>query len=94
MTAPAPARAAGQTEGPEGQGPCVSFDASPEQLQLFKDGYIDALIVQDPYQMGYRGVYAMDKVLKGEKVEPRVVEIPAQVVTKDNFDDPKIQELQ
>ena len=26
-------------------------------------------------------------------MEPRVVEIPAQVVTKDNFDDPKIQEL-
>jgi ribose transport system substrate-binding protein len=71
----------------------VSFDTSPEELQLFKDGYIDALIVQDPYQMGYRGVYAMDKVLKGQKVEPRVVEIPAQVVTKDNFDDPKIQQL-
>jgi ribose transport system substrate-binding protein len=71
----------------------VSFDTSPEELQLFKDGYIDALIVQDPFQMGYRGVHAMDKVLMGEKVEPRVVEIPAQVVTKDNFDAPKIQEL-
>ncbi len=71
----------------------VSFDTSPEELQLFKDGYIDALIVQDPFQMGYRGVYAMDKVLKGEKVEPRVVEISAQVVTKENFNDPKIQEL-
>jgi ribose transport system substrate-binding protein len=71
----------------------VSFDTSPEELQLFKDGYIDALIVQDPFQMGYRGVYAMDKVLKGEKVEPKVVEIPAQVVTMDNFNDPAIQEL-
>ena len=71
----------------------VSFDTSPEELQLFKDGYIDALIVQDPFQMGYRGVYAMDKVLKGDKVEPRVVEIPAQVVTMENFNDPKIQEL-
>ena len=71
----------------------VSFDTSPEELQLFKGDYIDALIVQDPFQMGYRGVYAMDKVLKGEKVEPRVVEIPAQVVTKENFNDPKIQEL-
>jgi ribose transport system substrate-binding protein len=71
----------------------VSFDTSPEELQLFKDGYIDALIVQDPFQMGYRGVYAMDKVLNGEKVEPKVVEIPAQVVTMDNFNDPAIQEL-
>jgi ABC-type sugar transport system substrate-binding protein len=43
--------------------------------------------------MGYRGVYAMDKVLKGQKVEPRVVAIPAQVVTAKNFNDPKIQEL-
>jgi ABC-type sugar transport system substrate-binding protein len=43
--------------------------------------------------MGYRGVYSMDKVLKGEKVEPRIVAIPAQVVTKENFNDPKIQEL-
>ena len=40
----------------------VSFDTSPEELQLFKDGFIDALIVQDPFQMGYRGVHARDKV--------------------------------
>ncbi len=80
-------------KGLKGKVHVVSFDTSPEELQLFKDGYIEALIVQDPFQMGYRGVYAMDKVLKGEKVEPRVVAIPAQVVTKANFDDPKIQEL-
>ena len=80
-------------KGLKGKVHVVSFDTSPEELQLFKDDYIDALIVQDPFQMGYRGVYAMDKVLKGEKVEPRVVEIPAQVVTKENFNDPKVQEL-
>jgi ribose transport system substrate-binding protein len=80
-------------KGLKGKVHVVSFDTSPEELQLFKDGYIDALIVQDPFQMGYRGVYAMDKVLKGQKVEPRVVAIPAQVVTAKNFNDPKIQEL-
>jgi ribose transport system substrate-binding protein len=80
-------------KGLKGKVHVVSFDTSPEELQLFKDGYIDALIVQDPFQMGYRGVHAMDKVLKGEKVEPRVVEIPAQVVTMENFNDPAIQEL-
>jgi ribose transport system substrate-binding protein len=80
-------------KGLKGKVHVVSFDTSPEELQLFKDGYIDALIVQDPFQMGYRGVYAMEKVLNGEKVEPKVVEIPAQVVTMDNFNDPAIQEL-
>jgi ribose transport system substrate-binding protein len=80
-------------KGLKGKVHVVSFDTSPEELQLFKDGFIDALIVQDPFQMGYRGVHAMDKVLKGEKVEPRVVEIPAQVVTADNVNDPEIQDL-
>lgn len=80
-------------KGLKGKVHVVSFDTSPEELQLFKDGYIDALVVQDPFQMGYRGVYAMHKVLNGEKVEPRIVEIPAKVVVKENFNDPKIQEL-
>ena len=38
---------------------------STDQFLLFLDGYLDALIVQDPYQMGYRGVYSMDKVIHG-----------------------------
>ena len=80
-------------KGLKGKVHVVAFDSSPEELQLFKDGFIDALILQDPFPMGYRGVYAMGKVLKGEKVVPKKVEIPAQVVTKENFNDPKIQEL-
>jgi ribose transport system substrate-binding protein len=49
-------------KGLQGKVHVVSFDTSPEELQLFKDGHIDALIVQDPFQMGYRGVHARDKV--------------------------------
>lgn len=71
----------------------VAFDSSAEEFELFKEGYIDALILQDPFKMGYDGVYAMDKVLKGEKVEPRVVAIPAQVVTLENMNEPAIQKL-
>ena len=43
--------------------------------------------------MGYDGVYAMDKILKGGTVEPRVVAIPAQVVTRENMNEPAIQKL-
>ena len=71
----------------------VAFDSSTEEFELFKQGHIDALILQDPFRMGYDGVYAMEKVLKGEKVEPRTVAIPAQVVTKDNLEDPVIKKL-
>ena len=71
----------------------VAFDSSAEEFELFKEGYIDALVLQDPFKMGYDGVYAMDKVLNGQKVEPRTVAIPAQVVTKENMSEPAIQKL-
>ncbi len=34
--------------------------------------------------MGCRGVYGIDKVLKGQKVESRIVAIPAQAITAAN----------
>ena len=71
----------------------VAFDSSAEEFELFKEGHIDALILQDPFKMGYDGVYALDKVVNGQKVEPRTVLIPAQVVTKDNMNEPAIQKL-
>ena len=71
----------------------VAFDSSAEEFELFKEGFIDALILQDPYKMGYDGVYTMDRILKGEKVEPRTVAIPAQVVTLENMNEPAIQKL-
>jgi ABC-type sugar transport system substrate-binding protein len=75
---------AGQATGHEGQGARGVVDTSPEELHLFKEGYIDALIVQDLFAMGCRGVYGIDKVLKGQKVESRIVAIPAQAITAAN----------
>ena len=71
----------------------VSFDVSPDQFQLFLDGYLDALIVQDPYQMGYRGVFAMDQAIHGQAVTDKKVAIPAKVVTRDNMTQPEIYDL-
>ena len=71
----------------------VSFDVSPDQFLLFLDGYLDALIVQDPYQMGYRGVYAMDQAIHGEEVADKLVAIQAKTVTMDNITEPEIWDL-
>ena len=57
----------------KGQIKGVSFDVSPDQFLLFLDGYLDALIVQDPYQMGYRGVHAMDQAIHGQEVTDKLV---------------------
>lgn len=41
----------------------VGFDAAPLALAAMKDGRIDALLVQDPYQMGYLGVKTLKALL-------------------------------
>jgi ribose transport system substrate-binding protein len=71
----------------------VSFDVSPDQFLLFLEGYLDALIVQDPFQMGYRGVYAMDQVIHKQPVKDKLVAIPAKVVTLKNISQPDIYDL-
>ena len=71
----------------------VSFDVTPEEFQLFLDGYIDALIVQDPWSMGYEGMMQLHQVINGGEVDTEHKQIPAVVVTQDNLDDPEIQRL-
>ncbi len=69
----------------------VGFDASDAMKESLRKQEVQALIVQSPFQQGYIGFKTAAKVLRGEKVEKRI-EIPVLVVTKENLDDPKIQE--
>ncbi len=71
----------------------VAFDVSPDEFTLFLDGYIDALIVQDPFTMGYEGVYDINLVIHGQKIPNASVSIPAQVVTLQNMTQPNIYNL-
>jgi ribose transport system substrate-binding protein len=77
----------------KGQVHVVTFDATPELFNLFLDGYVDTLIIQDLYRVGYLGVYAMDKAVHGQAINPKNVAIPIVVVTRQNITDPKIYAL-
>ncbi len=70
----------------------VAFDALPAEVDAFKRGTIQAMIVQNPYKMGYEGVKAAIAAKKGEKV-PKRIDTGVAVVTKKNFEDPEIQKL-
>ena len=48
----------------------VGFDSDDKLIGFLKDGTIDALVVQDPYRMGYDGIKTALAASKGEKVEP------------------------
>ncbi|MDA1313149.1 MAG: substrate-binding domain-containing protein [Acidobacteria bacterium] len=70
----------------------VGFDFSDTIEQDLKDGVTDALVVQDPFQIGYTAVQTIVQALKGETPEKRV-ETPIHVLTADDLARPEINEL-
>jgi ribose transport system substrate-binding protein len=70
----------------------VGFDASPPLVTAVRDRVISALLIQDPFRIGWLGVKALLEKLNGGTPPPRV-EIPAQLVTAENVDSPAIQEM-
>lgn len=77
----------------QGQVKLVCFDASAPEVDALRDGTVSALIVQNPYQMGYQGVKIAIRLLKGEKVELHTIDTGVTVVTKANLDTPAIRKL-
>ena len=70
----------------------VAFDAAEEEIAALKDGSVQALVVQNPFQMGYRGVKAAIDHLNGKTV-PKRIDTGVTVVTLANFDEPQVQEI-
>jgi ribose transport system substrate-binding protein len=70
----------------------VGFDASEKLTGALKDGDIDALVVQNPFNIGYLAVKTMAKQLRGEAIEKRI-DTGATLVTKANVESPEVKEL-
>ncbi|MEZ5362101.1 MAG: substrate-binding domain-containing protein [Bryobacterales bacterium] len=77
-----------RARGLAGKVKLVGFDASPELQEGLRDGVIDALVVQDPFFMGFRGVETIIEKLRGETPEKRI-DSPARAVTKADLDSRK-----
>lgn len=70
----------------------VAFDAAADEIQYLEEGIIDALIVQQPYEMGRLAVEYINKTLAGEEV-PQQIATDVVVVTKDNMTDPEVEKV-
>ena len=70
----------------------VGFDAAPMLLSALKKSEINALVAQNPKQMGYVGVKIAVAAVRGEKTDTRV-DTGCEVVTKTNLTTPKIKAL-
>lgn len=71
----------------------VAFDASDDEIADLKDGIIQALIVQNPYQMGYEGVVQVLNALAKKPAPQKFIDSGVTVVTLQNMNDPRIQKL-
>ncbi len=65
----------------------VGFDSSDALIQAMKKNEINALILQNPFKMGYEGVKAVVRHIKGEKVEKRI-DTGVYLITPENMDEP------
>ncbi len=70
----------------------VGFDSDDELVKFLQDGTIAALVVQDPFRMGYDGVKTALAAAKGEQV-PANVDTGATLITKANMNSVRSQEL-
>ena len=70
----------------------VGFDASDTLVAGLSGGHIDALVLQDPVNMGYLGVKTMAAHLRGEPVAARV-DTGVRLVTRERMNDPDAKEL-
>lgn len=69
----------------------VQFDASPGQVEALREGTIQALISQQPYEIGYQGVEQAVQALNDESVTAEI-QTELTIVTADNVDDPAVSQ--
>ncbi|PWU15370.1 MAG: sugar ABC transporter substrate-binding protein [Verrucomicrobia bacterium] len=70
----------------------IGFDATPALLAAVRSGQIDALVVQNPYRMGYEGVKTIVAAIHHQPFSKRQ-DTGVALVTQSNLDEPKIKEL-
>jgi len=70
----------------------VAFDTSDQEIAYVRNGELDGLIVQNPYMMGYAGVWYAEAAAHGA-VLPHYVDSGVHVVTKANIDSPQMAGL-
>ena len=64
----------------------ISFDSNIRCIELLRHGDVSALIVQNPYAMGYLGVETAWKILEGQSFRPdQLIDTATSVITQENM---------
>ncbi len=61
----------------------VGFDGSPDALKSIEEGELTASVAQNSFNIGYQGVVAAVKAVRGEAVDKRI-DTGTKIISKDN----------
>ncbi len=81
-----------KARGLTGKVKVVAFDASDNLVEDMKAGAIQAMVVQDPFQMGYQTVKTLVDKLDG-KTPPKRIDLSAKVIFAEEVGKPENQRL-
>lgn len=70
----------------------VAFDSSDTMIDDLTSGAIDAMVVQDPFRMGFEAVKSLVDKLRGT-TPPKRIDLQARVITKGDLTKPEIEQL-
>ncbi|MFW2513330.1 ABC transporter substrate-binding protein [Demequina sp. SO4-13] len=71
--------------GVAGEVQVVGFDAGPAQVEALQDGTVQAIIAQQPYQIGYQGVEQAVAAINGEATEASI-QTGFSIITPETLD--------
>jgi ribose transport system substrate-binding protein len=70
----------------------VAFDAADNMIDDLRAGVIDAMVVQDPFKIGYEAVKTLVDKLNGQ-APTKQMDLSARVVTKADLETPDVKAL-
>lgn len=71
----------------------AAFDSNVVSVGMLETGEVDALIVQNPFAMGYLGVECAYSLIKDLEPEKKIVDTATMVITRENMFDEECQKV-
>lgn len=71
----------------------IAFDSNIVSVEMLEKGVVDALLVQNPYAMGYLGVECAYKLINNQSPKQTRIDTSTQLITRDNMFDEECQRI-
>ena len=71
----------------------IAFDSNVRSVGMLERGVVDALIVQNPYAMGYLGMEQAGFILAGREAEHQRISTSDTIITRENMYDKESQRV-